>query len=264
MALSFKSFEDKTEKITEEIKPSKFFREQFIDIEGSDKDGADSITTTLNSNKDRFSIFFGCYAYDNFEKGTLARQGLENAPHAFNKNLKLTGYTATKSDDRLNIFNLFDWIGTNTFQNKPTDFSEKTSLLKKLLEEHNAFTSSLYIGMGGGAQILSEFMNSYGIENSENSVLIKISPRIGGSELVDESELNNRNYMTHFKNNWPNIKVLHLALQNHLCHKSELENTKSESKDCFWLDSIIREVKPEKPSTRKTQFGFFLELVLDF
>ena len=70
---------------------------------------------------------------------------------------------------------------------------------------------------------MNEFVQSFGFD-SEKTVLIKISPRIGGAAF--EKELTEENFLTHFKTQvCKDAKVYQLALQGHLCHKDELTNT---------------------------------------
>jgi len=195
------------------------------------------------------------------------RMGVENAPHVFNKNFRTSAYSAIPVNKlSVKIINLFEWIGTNTAENSVEDFRNKNLILKKFL---NGFGQAIgnqknfYYGLGGGPQILDEFVQNFGFD-SEKNVLIKISPRIGGGKIgEDQSAITNENYLTHFRssNSGANAKVYQLGLQGPLCHAEELEHSKTAKNECFWLDAIIRDIDISK-SNCKTQFGHFVNVLL--
>jgi len=137
--------------------------------------------------------------------------------------------------------------------------------LKDLPENYNKIQSSnnFYYAIGGGMQILSEFVKSFGFDSS-STVILKISPRIGGKAWVKGTEnqtLTNANFLSHFKSEVSeSAKIYQFGLQGILCNKEEIENTSSQNNELFWLNQIIRNVDIGKfDSSKKTQFGVFLE-----
>lgn len=123
--------------------------------------------------------------------------------------------------------------------------------------------NNFYYAIGGGNQILSEFVKSFGFDE-QSTVVLKISSRIGGRSWVKSKEnqvLTNANFLSHFKSEISeNAKIYQFALQGYLCNKDEIQNTCSQNSELFWLDKIIRKIDVQKfDSTKKTQFGVFLE-----
>jgi len=49
-----------------------------------------------------------------------------------------------------------------------------------------------------------------------------------------------------------------------LCHNEELKNIGTKENEVFWLESMIREVVVEEGGNRKTQFGVFFELFINW
>lgn len=200
--LSFSSFDKFRTKVGE----VRFFNEQIKEINGEQIESLD---------KEAKKVFLIPFPEELEHEAGVRRMGCENGSSCFMKNLKLSGFKKLES---VEVLSMFDYLGWDTHTHDKEGFRKKFG---GVLKGNFIGEKSLKVVIGGGNHIAEFYLGQLG--DLKDYQLLKISPKIGNTDLQNSKGVNNFNFINDLCSKTENLSITHYSVLPYLTTRDDYD-----------------------------------------